>query len=110
MQEIPANSLLLQDHEETFLLSIAEAVFCILDDGRLSLSIATEPHELMGEAVFTFERYPIEDELTLGTVLSVHTCKANAPTLTMRARISTSAPTMTPKTLNSASTQARQRP
>jgi hypothetical protein len=71
MQDVPADSLLLQDHEETFLRPIAEAVFCILDDGRLSLSIATEPHHLMGEAVFTFERYAIEVGLTPGTVLSI---------------------------------------
>jgi len=71
MQEVPANSLVLQDHEETFVLPIAEAVFCILDNGRLSLSIATESHDLLGEAVFTLERYSIEAALTPGAILSV---------------------------------------
>ena len=71
MNEAPANTLILQDHEETFVLLIAEALFCILEDGKLSLSLATEPHPSMGEAVFTFERVPVEDGLTSGTVLSI---------------------------------------
>lgn len=71
VETITANTLVLGDYEETFSLPIVEALYCILDDGRLSLSIQTEPHPLMQEAVFTFERFTLPEGLAAGAVLSI---------------------------------------
>jgi hypothetical protein len=71
VEAIAANTLILRDYEETFSLLIVDALYCILDDGRLSLSIETEPHPLMQEAVFTFERFTLSEGLADGVVLSI---------------------------------------
>jgi hypothetical protein len=71
VETIAANTLVLRDYEETFSLPIVEALYCILDDGRLSLSIQTEPHPLMQEAVFTFERFTLMEDLVAGALLSI---------------------------------------
>jgi hypothetical protein len=36
VEAIAANTLILRDYEETFSLLIVDALYCILDDGRLS--------------------------------------------------------------------------
>jgi hypothetical protein len=67
----PPNTLVLEDFYETFSLALTDAVCCILPDGRFSLSLASEVHPSMGEAVFTFERAELESELVPGTTLSI---------------------------------------
>lgn len=71
VEAIAANTLVLRDYEEAFSLPIVDALYCILDDGRLSLSIQTEPHPLMQEAVFTFERFTLPEGLVAGALLSI---------------------------------------
>jgi hypothetical protein len=71
VKTIAANTLVLRDYEETFSLPIVEALYCILDDGRLSLSSETQPHPLMQEAVFTFERFTLAEGLAAGALLSI---------------------------------------
>ena len=71
MQAIAANTLILRDYEQTFSLPIVDALYCILDDRRLSLSIETAPHPLMQEAVFTFERFTLTEGLAAGALLSI---------------------------------------
>jgi hypothetical protein len=67
----PANTLVLEDFDETFSLALVDAVCCILPDVRFSLSLTSEAHPSMGEAVFTFERAELESGLLPGTVLSI---------------------------------------
>ncbi|MDM7948113.1 hypothetical protein [Hydrogenophaga sp.] len=67
----PPNTLVLEGFDETFTLPVKDAVYCILPDGRFSMSIESENHPLMGEAVFTFERVSIPGGLATGAVLSV---------------------------------------
>lgn len=67
----PPNPLVLEDFDETFSLTLIDAVCCILRDGRFSLSLTSEHHPSMGEAVFTFERAELQSELLPGTTLSI---------------------------------------
>lgn len=67
----PPNTIVLQGYEETFRLALVDAVYCILKDGRFSLSIESKDDPPVGGAVFTFERASLEGPLAPGTVLSI---------------------------------------